>query len=59
MVKYYFFNPNPSDSGPLRIPVTLSEYKDARKAPDRWFIDLGDLVLVVTKEQHEKYDKVE
>ena len=59
MVKYYLFNPNPSDSEPLRIPVTLSEYEKVRKSPDRWFIDLGDLVLEVTKEQHEKYDKVD
>ena len=55
MVKFYLFNP--TGSRPLRIQATLSEFQHAQENPQRWFIDLGNCVLEVTKEQYEKYGK--
>ena len=55
MHKYYVFNKTASH--PIRVPVTLSEYRKAKREPDRWFLDFGNCVLEVTKTQYEKYYK--
>lgn len=55
MVLYYEYNRE--GKRPLRVQITEEEYIAARAQPDRWFINFGNCVLEVSREEYVKYSK--
>lgn len=52
-----YFAYNQEAKRPLRIQITEEEYIAALANPDRWFINFGNCVLEVSREEYVKYSK--
>ena len=55
MTLYYEYNRE--GTRPLRVPMTEEAFLRAKENPDRWFLDFGNCVLEVTKQEYDKYYK--
>ncbi len=52
-----YFAYNQEAKRPLRVQITEEEYIAALANPDRWFINFGNYVLEVSREEYVKYSK--